>query len=551
MSRVLAIVIGLASCVPAWKNTPHDQLFQTEVPATLIRQPKAIDPSDWWNKGTMLFVRPLGRLVSPGTYAQALFGGPEARDVNHLGQVPDSGWFENRIGRRAYKPDEVFAGAANDAGLAAGPLLVISGKIDGVSAGFVIRDSAGTIWYLKMDHPAFPELSTSAEVIASRLLWLAGYRVPSMHAVDVDRDRFVLDAKAKTRDRYNRSVPLRLETLQNLLVNTNPDTHGRIRVLVSRKPPGKILGPFSYRGTRPDDASDTIPHEHRRSLRGLWLFSAWLNNTDTRDDNTLDMFRPTSHDGRGVIDHYLIDFGDSFGSTGLGEKAAMEGWEHLVDWRSTFINLITLGLRYPDYNHAERSAVRSVGRFEAKVFEPAEWRPEIPNPAFDQRTRADEFWAASILARIQPEHIRAAIAAGHYREEGAVTYVIETLLERRRKLLEHAFAGFLELDRPRVEANILHLDNLRVLGKLPAMGDFKYVVRHDRTYGRDRELARGVISDDAGQIDVDLRPILAAHERDLRGDPFVTVTFTRHGGTKLEVHLRLSGERLVPVGVDR
>ena len=115
---------------------------------------------------------------------------------------------------------------------------------------------------------------------------------------------------------------------------------------------------------------------------------------------------------RGVVDHYLIDFGDSFGSTGLGEKAAMEGWKNLFDWRSTFLNLFTLGFRVPGVEMARAAPYRSVGLFEAKKFDPARWRPEQPNWAFDQRTHADMFWAASILARIQPEHIRAAVSAG-------------------------------------------------------------------------------------------------------------------------------------------
>ncbi len=551
MSPRFAIIALLAACAPAWQGTPHDQLFQTERRVGLVRAPAKSDPSDWWDKATRLVVRPLGQLVSPGTYVKGLFGGPPARDVNRLGQVPDSSWFENRIGRRAYSVEEVFGGAAGDTGLAAGPLSVIGGKIDGVSAGFVVRDAANQVWYLKLDHPAFPELSTSAELITSRLLWLAGYRVPAMQAFDVDVSRFVLDPKARTKDRYNRSTPLTAAFLAQLLYNTNPDHNGRIRALISRQPPGQVLGPFSYEGQRADDPNDTIPHEHRRSLRALWLFSAWVNNIDTRDANTLDMFRATEPDGRGIIEHYLIDFGDSFGSTGLGEKAAVEGWEYLVDWPTVFSNLLTLGIPYPVYERATRSSIREVGMFESRRFDPEDWRPSLPNPAFSMRGPDDLFWAASILARIQPDHIRAAVAAGHYKEDGAAAYVVETLLARRAKLLQYAFLNYLEVDRPRGDGLKLRLDDLRFLGGLPPGGDIDYVVRWNLTGRRDLALLRGSVASGAPELVIDLAPAIAARRADLALEPFITVELSRHGGAKLDVHLRVEGGRLVPIAADR
>ncbi len=51
---------------------------------------------------------------------------------------------------------------------------------------------------------------------------------------------------------------------------------------------GKILGPFLYDGTRPDDPNDVVPHQHRRELRALRVFGAWTNLTDLKAGNTLD-----------------------------------------------------------------------------------------------------------------------------------------------------------------------------------------------------------------------------------------------------------------------
>ena len=265
----------------------------------------------------------------------------------------------------------------------------------------------------------------------------------------------------------------------------------------------------------------------------------------------MDTFRAVTPDHRGVVEHYLIDFGDSFGATGLGEKAAIEGWEYLVDWTAVIENLASLGVRIPPYLGVERSAFRSVGLFEAKLFDPELWKPAIPNPAFYQRTRDDLFWAGAILASIQPSQIRAAVKAGHYTEEGADTYVVQTLLERRRKLLELAFDGFLELARPRLRGSQLVLDDLRALGELGHPGAIEFTVSWDRTRHADAVLAHGSVDTDAPEVVVELGPALQAAKRaGIDDDPFLTVRLSRFD-TAMRVHLRVVGDRLIPVGIDR
>ena len=50
----------------------------------------------------------------------------------------------------------------------------------------------------------------------------------------------------------------------------------------------------------------------------------------------------------------------------------------------------------------------SVGRVESKAFDPAQWKPEYPNPAFDNMRPDDAFWGARIVAAFSDEAIRAA-----------------------------------------------------------------------------------------------------------------------------------------------
>ena len=83
------------------------------------------------------------------------------------------------------------------------------------------------------------------------------------------------------------------------------------RAAAGRLLPGKVLGGFQYKGTRPDDPNDVVPHEHRRELRALRVFGAWTNLTDMKAGNTVDTI--ITEGGRGIVRHYLQDVGSTFG----------------------------------------------------------------------------------------------------------------------------------------------------------------------------------------------------------------------------------------------
>ncbi|HLU66794.1 MAG TPA: hypothetical protein VKZ63_10985 [Kofleriaceae bacterium] len=548
----------LAACAPAWKQAPHDQRFQ-RAPAPILHRPPAPEalPGDWWDRAHSSSVRPLARAVSPARWLAGLAGGPEALDVNAFGEVPDSTWFENRIGRRPMTPEEI----AHGPGLsepAPGPLVVVSGKLQGATPGIVVRDSKGTIWYLKIDPPAYREMATGAEIVAQRLLHAAGYLVPEMQIVDLAVDRLVVEPGSLRVDDYNRMVPLTRPYLQALIANLNPTAEGRIRTLVSRQVPGTPIGPFRYRGFRIDDPNDRIPHERRRSLRGLWLLSAWLNNTDVRQQNTLDSFIVVDQQRRlGYVRHHLIDFGDSLGAAGERDKYLGEGYEGHIDWPAILGRLFGGGLVYPYWLGVRRSPYRTVGLFEAEVFDPARWSPGYPNPAFDAATPRDTFWAASLLARLDREHVAAAIEAARYSEPGAAAYVLDVLMKRREKLLRHAFRRVVPLVDPEVAGTTLRLRDLGVATGLVAAASawYRFEVRWNRSGKMDCLLAQHR----AAAPEIDLAPALArASELSpgaLTRDPFVTVSVwrVRHGrrGPRLDVHLRVVDGGLLPVGLWR
>lgn len=549
---VAALVVG---CAPSWKHGPHDMPFQHTARPKLHTMPKKNAPSDWWDHVQQSTVIPLGKLVSPARYLAAIAGGRSALDINAFGKVPDSTWFENRIGRARRSADELRSGPNRSAGPADGPLTVISGKTEGVSPGLVLRDSDGTVWFVKFDPPAFPELSSGAEIIASKFLYAAGYHVPETFVVDIDLARMGLDPKATTRDRYERKVKLTQDELGVLLTQLNPNPDGTLRALFSRAVPGRPLGPFSYRGSRSDDPNDRLPHERRRSLRGLRVFSAWLNNTDTRRQNTLDTFVSESDDGRlGWVKHYLIDFGDSLGAAGAREKVLSEGHEHRVDWGEIGKRFLGVGLVYPYWFGVRRSPYRGVGIFEGDVFDPERWAPVTPNLAFDQITPSDTFWAAAILARFTPELVAAVVETARYSEEGAEEHVVQVLIARRARLLEYAFEDMLPLDDVEVKRRyVIEMTDLEVLAELVTEPmEYRWSVRWNRTGGSDRRL-------DGGSVDTphfDLRDAVTVamteHAAGFKKDPYMTLTVHRVGHeANIELHLRVVRDHIVPVALDR
>ncbi|MEM6731573.1 MAG: hypothetical protein AAF658_08445, partial [Myxococcota bacterium] len=462
-------------CAPAWKSTPHDALFQV-AKEDLIRLPREREvTSDWWEAGLSAGVRPLGQALSPSTYVDAAIGGRPSLDVNAFGEVPESSWFVPRIGRTELSPADVFRGTQEHPPPAPGPLVVISGKTEGSTPGFVVRDSANVVWFVKFDPPAYPALATGAEMIASRALAAAGWNVPETHLVELDVSGVLLDPKATTRDKYGTTVPLTGERLSDFFILLNPDNAGRTRAIFSRRIEGVHLGPFDWRGVDPHDPNDLIPHERRRSLRALWVFFAWLNNTDTKSSNTLDTFIYTD-EKRGRVRHYLLDLGDSLGAAGHRTKYRHEGYEAYFDWGEAGRRLVSLGFRYPYWLGLKPPESRTLGPFEAEIFDPARWSPQFPNAAFQEATPDDTFWGAQLLARFDREVLGALVDAADYEDPTIRDRVLERLTERRLKVLAYAFDGYTAIDRPVTRGNRLTFTDLRARSGLPVDGPLEYRV---------------------------------------------------------------------------
>ncbi len=371
-----------------------------------------------------------------------------AQNVNTLGEVPDSSWFQNRLGRRSMSPAELARGPNRQAPDVSRPWQVVSGKSEGITPGFTIRDSSGEVYFLKFDPQEHPQLATSAEAISTRFFHAFGYHVPENHLVRISPGNLLADSDSVLREgRGKKRVMLQADVERILrLVPRLPD--GKIQVLASRLLPGRPLGPFEYFGIRSDDANDVFRHENRRELRGLRIFGAWLNHDDSRSINTLDMYLPRGE--QGYVKHHLLDFGSCLGSGSVEMQSLRGGNEYLLERTPMLKAAVTLGIWDRPWRRVHYPEHPGVGRFEAEYFQPQNWKPEYPNPAFERMLPEDAFWAVRILMRLNEESIRAVVRTGQLVDAQSEEYLVRTLLERRRKIVRHYLAGINPLDGFRV-----------------------------------------------------------------------------------------------------
>lgn len=548
-----------ASCGAAQLDqVPHDRPYQREAPPELHRYPSETSSQVWWETFYNSSFSQISAAVSPGAYLEPALGPRSALDVNAFGTVPDSSWFENRIGRRPMSWVDIVRGPNDSKGPAPGPLTVVAAKTEGVTPGILVFDQRGTHWVVKFDPPAHPDLSSAAEVISTKILYAAGYHVPENHIARFRLRDLVLAPGATTRDRYNRKIGLTREMMEDVVTQLNPEPDGSTRALFSRVLPGRMLGPFPTIGVRKGDPNDRIPHERRRSLRGLWVFYAWLNNSDAKSANTMDAFIPSEQDASlGHVRHYLIDFGSSLGASGNTTKPLREGYDYEVDWSRAGARFVTAGAYYPYWSTLRRTRYRSVGPFEADVFEPAKWRPRITHPAFLLADEHDTLWGASILARFTDDIIGAAVSTGEYSEPGAAMYVAKTLIERRDKLLAYAFREMLPLGLPRVErGHRVVLDDLEAPHGLrrPDFDGYRWRLSWQRSGDVPLVFASGRAGEPSIMLRSEVRWLRSKHASALAREPFLVLRIAETDGVRGDVVVRLrvlSDGTLMAIGMER
>jgi hypothetical protein len=398
-------------------------------------------------------------MFQPGELSRKTGAPVPARAVNTLGEVPDSEWYTNRHYRSRMSADELMRGPGNtEPPSTKGRWRVVSAKNEGITPGFTIVDAEGRRYVLKFDPPTNPEMASAADVITSKFLYALGYNVPENYIVRFRRDQLTIDANTSFTDHYGKRRTMTERDLNLVLSKIAAGRDGEIRALASRFVPGAPVGPFRYNGTRGDDPNDIVPHEHRRDLRGLRVFAAWLGHDDSKSLNTLDTL--VEQNGVKYVKHYLIDFGASLGSASYGPNSPRSGSDYLFQWGPAARQFMTLGFAVPEWARAKYPDIPSVGAFEYKVFDPERWVPEYPNSAFSNMDTNDAFWAARQVMAFADDEIRAMVSTGEYSDARAEEWVVRCLIERRNKIGRAYFARVLPLDRFAIRNGELTFEDL-------------------------------------------------------------------------------------------
>jgi hypothetical protein len=386
-----------------------------------------------------------------------------AGGVNTLGEVMDGAWYVNRHGTRRMTREELVRGAGDSRPPSTdAPWQVLLVKPFGSRTGLLVADTRRELYLLRFDPTGQPELATGAEMVASRFFYALGYHVAENYIVDFARDGLAVAESAQVVSSAGNARRAEPADVDSFLEDVAAARGGRFRAVATRLPRAEteILGPYQLFGTRSDDPNDVVPHEHRRDLRGLFVFSAWLGYSNMRAVNTVDIV--VEEGGVPHVRHYLADFMTTLGSGVYdGPKQAWEGRELLYPSVGTIAaNTFGFGIYTKDWMRARYPNLRGVGRFDARTFHPERWTTNYELPPFANRLPDDDFWAARQVLAFTDEDIRALVETGKYSHPRAVDWIAASLAERRDRI-GRAFLGVvLPLDRFRVENGSLAFEDV-------------------------------------------------------------------------------------------
>ncbi len=481
----------------------------------------------------------------------ALRGETLARDINSLGEIPDSAWYQNRIGRAEISAEDLFWGPCDKDG-SMGPepgsrLAVFAAKTVGANPGFLARDQRGGRYLVKFDPPHAPEMQTGADLVGNRLFWALGYHVPCDSIFVFRREDLVIDPETEVLDALTKKKrPMEARDLDAILAKVARRDDGSYRCQLSRFVPGIPVGPVAQSGVRGDDPNDRIPHEERRSFRGLRVFAAWVKHTDLKLGNTLSAY--VTEGDRSFLRHYLVDFGEIFAGQ-AGEQGYMrDGYQYNIDPGAILRSFLLLGLWVEPWERIEDSGYTAIGPFESKNFRFYGWKPLLPNRFMNRMNDLDAFWALRKLAALSEEHLKAAVKAGQYSDPGAADYLLEVLLERRQIIAREVL--------PRVNPVYgFRVDNGVRLSFRDLALDLGHLEPVERTW-RVESCFIGRHRSCPGKVQLLSRPVMDLETPAAEEQLVVRLQALSHGrarGQAVHLHLdRLPGrERISIVGIDR
>lgn len=307
----------------------------------------------------------------------------EATNLTSHDYVADSSFYTNRD-ITCLSPERLAQGPSTAAGPLQ-PFTLLKLKTSGGSKGFFAKDGRGDTYLVKLDDPDYPECGTGAEIIAARIYWAMGYRVPESYLITIS--------------------------------GTGIESFDGQRALASKFVPGEVPGGWKFDWVR-----------DRREFRALKVAAMWLNDLDRSDNNNI----AAEHDGH--ITFYMLDFNAALGSWQGRAKEYWQGCRYRWDVEKQFLTVITLGLYQPNCRLQDIYESLAIGRLAAQ-FDPEQWRAEKPNPAFDRMTPADAKWMAEKIEQFSTDQLAAVIKTAQYRNPQDEQALLKILLTRREIIL--------------------------------------------------------------------------------------------------------------------
>ncbi|HMB68578.1 MAG TPA: hypothetical protein VKU85_04680, partial [bacterium] len=459
-----------------------------------VAEPAPAAPNQYYDFADRTVFRAIHAWFDVPRHVRWIAGAPkEAINVDAFDEVPNSSWFTNR-GERLSDEEALRGPNLHDGPDTSAPWRVRGVKTQGVTPGFRVKDARGDTYLLKFDPLTNPEMGSGAEIISTKLAWAAGYNTPENYLVFFTPEQLFIEDDVTITTEFGEERTLTPDDVESILERVPRAPDGTIRAVASKFLPGKPMGPYSYLGTRKDDPNDVFRHEHRRELRGLYVFASWINHNDIRRINSLDMFDPD-----GFMKHYLIDFGSTLGSASIGPNLPSEGFEYQVDFEEMGKSLVGLGLRKRPWRRVDLHRDPAVGYWGAEGFDPGDWKPNYPNMAFARRTARDGFWGAKQVMSFDDRRIRGIVVQARYSDPDVAAFLTETLIERRDAIGRHWCGRVCPLDRFRLQPltedgqRVTWVDRAVQWGFEDPAAEYRVELFHNDFGGRDEPIGKPVM----------------------------------------------------------
>ena len=252
-------------------------------------------------------------------------------------------------------------------------------------------------------------------MISSRFFHALGYYVPETYLAVFDRERLVVETNASDVTSNADVRPLLPEHIDRLLANVARRRDGRYRAVALRVPTDgvSLVGPYQLFGTRSDDPNDIVPHEHRRELRGLQVFSAWLNHARMDALHTIDIVvQPTG--SRRTSATTSSTSWRRWAAASTGRRRCGRAGIRSTDRAPRSATSPASAIYTPAWMRAKYPDLPAVGAFDSATFEPDKWTNIYDVAPFANRLPDDAFWAARQVTAFTDEDIRAIVKVAQY-----------------------------------------------------------------------------------------------------------------------------------------